>query len=104
MSDQLPCPGIGEWASTSRLRGPGSAGTKRSYSPMIMLGSTWPSVMLVPSRNHEEASVTVMLATAPTDWYVEPIMSDSGLFTGAWFQLTVVRAGSWVAIGSSVAS
>ena len=44
-----------------------------------------------------------MSALAPTDWYVEPIMVDSGSLTGASFQLTVVSAGSSFTIGSSAA-
>ena len=55
-------------------------------------------------RTRREGSVTTRSASAPTDWYMLPISVLSGSLTGAWFQFTVVRLGSSLAIGSSVAS
>src|SRR5580698_10171424 len=104
MSDQLFCPGTGEWARTSTPAGLGSDGTYRSYSPWTTPSSCSPSESPVPFQSQADESVMVRSPLAPTDWYMLPMRELSGLLSGAWIQLTVVSAGFCRASGSSAAS
>ena len=78
----------------STLVGPGSDGHKPVVFTLHDRRESGAVGSPHPLQNHDEPSVTMRFALAPTDWYMLPMSSLSGSFNGAWFQSTVVSSGS----------